>query len=136
MEHSRIFFLITIVLLSFACLTLGGQEARGAMVITKDDNGKEITMPEGEIFEVRLQQHGATGYLWQIVDLDETHLKVLESTETPIKQQEGIVGGPLVKTWKIKAVKAGQANLKILLYRPWEGPGKAAESFEVRIQIK
>jgi predicted secreted protein len=135
MEHSRIFLLITIVLLLFACLALDGREARGAMVITKDDNGKEITMPEGEIFEVRLQQHGGTGYLWQIVDPGETHLKVLESTEIPLKQ-EGIVGGPLVKTWKIKAVKTGKANLKILLYRPWEGPGKAAGSFGVKIRIR
>jgi predicted secreted protein len=115
-------------------MAMGSTEARGAAIITKEDNGKEVTIPQGDIFEVRLQQHGGTGYLWQIVDPDETHLKVLESTETPLK--EGIMGGPLLKSWKIKAVKAGQTNLKILLYRPWEGTGKAAESFAVKIQIR
>jgi predicted secreted protein len=135
MEHSRILLFITIMLISFAGLALRSSEARGAAVITKEDNGKEITIPQGDIFEVRLQQHGGTGYLWQIVDPDETHLKVLESTEAPLKQ-EGIMGGPLLRTWKIKAAKAGQTNLKILLYRPWEGTGKAAESFAVKIQIR
>ena len=100
-------------------------------MITKEDNGKEIAVPEGEIFEVRLEHAGGTGYLWQIVEPDETHLRVLESTEIPLKEGR-IVGGPLLKTWKIKAVKAGHTDLKILLYRPWEGTGKAADSLRSR----
>ena len=78
-------------------------------VITKQDNGKEIAVPEGEVFEVRLEHAGGTGYLWQIVEPDETHLKVLESTEIPLKEGR-IVGGPLLKTWKIKAMKVGHSR--------------------------
>ena len=135
MEHSRIFLLIAVVLLSFAAFALAaGQKPKG-LVLTKNDDGKDIVVPEGAIFEVRLEQHGGTGYLWQIVGLDEAHLKVLESTETPVKGGK-IVGGPLLRTWEIQAVNAGQTDLKILLYRPWEGPEKAAESFQVKILIK
>ncbi len=135
MEHSRIFLLIVIVLLAFAGFASGAAPEAKAAVITNVDNGKQITVPEGAIVEVRLKQHGGTGYLWQIVDLDETHLKVLESTETPLREAP-VVGGPLLMTWKIKAVKAGQTDLKILLYRPWEGVKKTAESFKVHIRIK
>ena len=73
--------------------------------------------------------------MWQIVEPDETRLRVLESTEIPLKEGR-IVGGPLLKTWKIKAVKVGRADLEILLCRPWEGTEKAAESLQVKIQIK
>jgi predicted secreted protein len=135
MEHSRIFLLIAIVLLSFTASASAAGPKEKAAVITRNDNGKEIDVSQGETVEVRLEQHGATGYLWQIVDLDQSHLKVLESTDTPLKGGE-IVGGPLLKTWKIQAVKAGQTDLKILLYRPWEGPAKAAESFQVKVLIK
>ena len=105
------------------------------MVFTKEDHGKEITILAAAVFEVRLEQAGGTGYLWQIVEPDETHLRVLESTEIPLKEGR-IAGGPLLKTWKIKAVKAGHTHLKMLLYRPWEGTQKAADSFEVKIQIR
>ncbi|MFZ0932447.1 MAG: protease inhibitor I42 family protein [Syntrophobacteraceae bacterium] len=135
MELPRIFLLIVFVPLLFARFASAQGPEPKTKVIDRNDNGKEIAITEGEIFEVRLQQAGGTGYLWQIVDPDETHLKVLESTETPLKEGR-IVGGPLLKTWKIKAVKAGHTHLKILLYRPWEGTGKAAESFEVKIRIK
>jgi predicted secreted protein len=134
MEISRVFLLIVIMLLSLAGTASPGGPAIAAVVITKEDNGKTITVPEGATFEVRLQQHGGTGYLWQIVDPDETHLKVLESYKTPLREPP-IVGGPLLITWKIRALKAGQTNLRILLYRPWEGVEKAADSFQVRIRI-
>jgi predicted secreted protein len=134
-ELPRIFLLIAFVLLLFACFSSAQGPEPKTMVIAKEDNGKEIAVAEGAIFEVRLEQPGATGYLWQIVELDQTHLKVLESTEIPLKQGR-IVGAPLLKTWKIKAVKVGQADLKILLYRPWEGTEKAADSLHVMIQIR
>ena len=135
MELSRIFLLIAFVPLLFAGFASAQGPEPKTEVITQKDNGQEIAVPEGATFEVHLQQSGGTGYLWQIVEPDQTHLTVLESTQTPLKEGR-IMGGPLLKIWKIKAVKAGNADLKILLYRPWEGTQKAADSFEVKIQIK
>ncbi|MGD0398662.1 MAG: protease inhibitor I42 family protein [Syntrophobacteraceae bacterium] len=135
MELPRIFLLIVFVPLLFAGFASAQGPGPNTVVITKEDNGKEIVVPEGAIFEVRLEHSGGTGYLWEIVEPDETHLRVLESTEVPLKDTR-ILGGPLLKTWKIKAVKVGQADLKILLYRPWEGTEKAVDSLHVKILIK
>lgn len=135
-ELSKIFlFVIAIILLPLAAFASGGGPGPGAVLITQGDNGKQITVSQGRTFEVRLEQSGGTGYLWQIVNLDETHLKVLESSAVPLKTGR-IVGAPLLKTWKIKAVKAGQTDLRIVLYRPWEGAQKAVGSFQVNIQIR
>jgi len=137
MELARIFLpVLIIMLIPLAGLASGsGPEAGQVVIVTRDYNGKEITLAEGAIFEVRLQQHSGTGFLWQIVDLDENHLKVLQSSDTPLTHGR-VVGGPLLRTWKIQAVKAGQTNLRILLYRSWEGPEKAAESFQVKVRIQ
>ena len=133
MELSRILVFIVILLLPFPIFASGaGPEPE--TVVTKANNGKEITVSAGAVFELRLQRAGATGYLWEIVDPDETHLKVLSSADTPLKQ--GLIGGPSLKTWRIKAVKAGETDLKALLYRPWEGTEKAAEGFRVHIRIR
>lgn len=134
-ELPRIFLLIVFVLLLFAPFASAEGPEPKSMVVTKEDNGKEIAIFAGAIFEVRLEHSAGTGYMWQIAEPDETHLRVLESTEIPLREGR-IVGGPLLKTWKIKAVKVGQTDLKILLYRPWEGTEKAADSLHVKIQIR
>lgn len=134
MELYRIFIFIAILLLPFAALSsVAGAEP--LTVITQADNGKEVTVSEGEVFEVRLERSGGTGYSWEMADPDGTHLKVLASGDTLLKDGR-IVGGPVLTKWQIKAVKAGNTQLKILLYRPWEGPEKAAEKFQVNIHIK
>jgi predicted secreted protein len=128
-------FILIVLLLSTGLTSAEDQQAGQPGIVTIKDNGKQITMGEGTVLEVRLEQVGGTGYLWQIADLDGEHLKVLQSSEIPPDRKGQMVGGPLLKTWEIEAVKAGQTNLKILLYRPWEGPEKAAKSFQLRIQI-
>ncbi len=134
MELSRIVLFVAILFLPFAGLaSVAGAET--GTVITEADNGKEITVSKGEVFEVRLERSGGTGYSWEIVDPDETHLRVLASTDTPLKEGR-ILGGPLLTEWQVKAVKAGNTQLKIFLYRPWEGIEKAAERFQVNIQIR
>ncbi len=135
MELPRIFLLILFVSLLFAGFASAQGPGPKTVVITKENNGQEIVVPRGAVFEVRLEHSGGTGYLWEIVEPDQTHLKVLESTEIPLRD-ERVLGGPLLKTWKIKAVKVGQADLKVLLYRPWEGTEKAVDSLQVKIQIK
>jgi predicted secreted protein len=133
-EPCRIILFIAILFLPFAAL-VSAAGAEPGKVITQADNGKEITVSEGEVFEVRLERAGGTGYSWEMVDPDKTHLQVLATTQTPLKKGP-ILGGPLLTTWQVKAVKAGNSEIKILLYRPWEGPEKAAESFQVNIQIR
>ena len=134
METCRIILFIAILFLPFAALASTAGAEPGT-VITQADNGKEITVSESEVFEIRLEQAGGTGYSWEIVDPDKTHLQVLATTHTPLKKGP-ILGGPLLTTWQVKAVKAGNTQIRILLYRPWEGPEKAAERFQVSIRIR
>ena len=134
MESSKI-LLIAIAFFSFAGLASAGHAENQAIIITGADDGKQITVPEGSTFEVRLEQRGATGYSWEIVHPDQTYVEVLESSNTPLSEAPK-AGGPVQKTWRIKALKAGQTELNIYLYRPWEGIEKAAERFHVTIRIQ
>ena len=142
MALHKIFYLIpAMILLSLAARATAGGLQPTAMVFTQADNGKQITLSAGQTFEVRLQQAGGTGYMWRIVNLDVTHLKVASSGTTPFKSGPTaggapIAGGPVEMTWKIEAVKAGKTDLSVLLYRSWEGVRKAAKSFKLTIDIK
>ena len=55
MEPCRIILFIAILFLPFAALASTAGAEPGT-VITQADNGKEITVAEGEVFEVRLEQ--------------------------------------------------------------------------------
>lgn len=129
-----------VVVIATAALFLGAVASSWAAepvtVITKADNGKEITVPKGATFEVRLEQASGTGYMWEIVKLDESRLKVIESTDTVLSHDRALAGGPLRKTWKIEATGEGTSEIEALLYRVWEGTGKAAESFHATIRVR
>lgn len=136
MELRKIFFLImAIILLPFAACARAKAIQSNPTVITRADNGKHITLLEGQSFEVRLDQFGATGYAWQIVNLDKAHLKLLSANRAKFRGTY-MFGTPFERIWKIEAVKAGQTGLSILLWRPWKGARKAKESFKLTITIK
>ncbi len=131
-ELTKILMTAVVVLVAAAAPTFGG--GPGHVVVTKSDEGKQISVPLGAIIEVRLKQAGATGYQWKVLDLDTGRLEMLESGTRPLAKPP-LLGGPVLATWRLKAVGRGQTELKILLYRPWEGPEKAAEKFQVRLLI-
>ncbi|MHC1728315.1 MAG: protease inhibitor I42 family protein [Syntrophobacteraceae bacterium] len=110
-------------------------ESKAAVTVTKSDSGKQISVREGEILEVRLELAAGTGYSWEIINLDKEHLKLLDSKSAPLKQG-AVLGGPMLMTWRIKAVNKGQTELKAYLYRSWEGIEKAAETFLLRIDVQ
>ncbi len=113
---------------------LRAEGSKPSRIVHSADSGKQISIREGEILEIRLEQAGATGYSWEIIEMDERRLKVLSSDLVPIR--EGIVlGGPVVMTWRLKALKKGRTELKASLYRSWEGLGKAARHFSLKIDI-
>lgn len=132
--ESKIFALVAFFFLLPACVASGAQSEE--VVVTKADNGKQITVDKGATIRVQLQQSSGTGYLWQLVNLDETHLKVLGPAAHIALKQGRIGGGPMLRSWDIEAVSRGQTELNALLYRSWEGTKSAVEKVHVRIFIK
>ncbi len=102
--------------------------------LTKVDNGKEITIQIGNVLQIELERFGGTGYDWY---LDQSYKKyfelVKENTET--RQSRGLVGTPVMKKWKLRAIQRGETDVRLLLYREWEGKDKAVETFKVRVKI-
>lgn len=128
----KILCLATLIFISNVIPAIGG--GNDGVLVTKSDNGKEITLPEGKTIEIRMEQPAATGYSWEIVGLDETHLQLLSSDSKPLKKGP-LAGGPVQKTWRLKAIRKGQVELKMYNYRSWEGLDKAVEKFNLKITI-
>jgi predicted secreted protein len=135
MESSKILQMLFLMIIFCACaIQAVAASAPGPVVVTKDDNGKEITVLEGGIVEITMQYPAGTGYSWEITEIDKSRLEVLDTGTKPV--QEGpTMGGPILKTWRIKAIGKGTTKLRMYYYRVWEGLEKAADKFEVTIRV-
>lgn len=110
------------------------QPRRSVKVITINDNGQEITVRQGDLFRIELEAPGATGYLWQVEDLDASRLELInQSTRVPLS--DGKMGGPVVSVFTFRAISEGSLTLTIDYYRPWEGRTKAEKTFTLTVNI-
>jgi predicted secreted protein len=102
--------------------------------LNRGDNGKEITIKTGDVLEIKLERSGSTGYEWY---LDETYKKYFEllREDTETRQSGSLVGTPVVRTWKLRATKRGETDIRLFLYREWEGRDKAVETFRIKVRI-
>jgi predicted secreted protein len=139
---TRFCLLLLTLLLGLAWLTSGWtgqpgatkQQSRRVKVFTINDNGKEIRIRQGELFRVELESPGATGYLWQVEDLDRSRLDLVNHS-TRVLLSDGRMGAPVVSVFKFRAISGGSVNLTIDYYRPWEGRAKSERTFCVKINI-
>jgi predicted secreted protein len=123
-----------------ALILFSGQSEVWAMgkepevTLQKQDNGKEVKLKAGQVFQVRLEAMGGTGYWWYVQPPDARHVELLgEKTQA---QAEGRVGGPVLGIWTFQAKGAGTAEIKMDYYRTWEGVEKAIEKFRVKITVE
>lgn len=135
MVFSKLFVAMALVLLPCAVLAAGGGQNSKVTIVGSEDNGGQISIPEGAILEVKLQQPGATGYSWEVVNLDQSRLQLIDSSSNPVKSGP-VLGGPLLKKWHFRAVGKGRTELRLSLYRPWEGVDKAADNYVLMVQIQ
>ena len=126
-------------------ISLGGQTELGGMagavmanepdvILTKQDNGKEITLKVGQVIQVQLEGIGGTGYWWYVENLDPRYWELL--SEKTRAASDGRMGGPVLGLWTFRAKEPGTAEIALNYYRTWEGVGKASDHFGVRIKIQ
>lgn len=104
------------------------------IMITKEDNGKQINVKTGDMFSIALEELGSAGYGWYVDELNVEYLEMV-SKETKVVSEDKI-GAPVMAVWLFKAKKKGSSELKIDHYRVWEGKERAAERFSIKILIE
>ncbi|MGE5397754.1 MAG: protease inhibitor I42 family protein [Chitinophagales bacterium] len=109
---------ITILLL---CLVMLLGLVGGAMAASygENDNGKKVTVLEGDTFTLQLPSNPSTGYSWGPVEFDQKVLK--QESQEQIPSKTGAIGSAGSEQWVFKANKAGSTQIKVSYSRPWEG---------------
>lgn len=105
------------------------------MVLTKEQNGQEITVKMGDVIQVELESLGGAGYVWAFESLEKEYFESLRTGNKSL-QKVGLEGAPVTKIWYLKARKRGETMITMYHFRAWEGKDKAIEKFKVKVHIQ
>jgi predicted secreted protein len=101
-----------------------------------NSNGKKIELKVGDEIEIELKAVGSAGYAWYLDKLDRDFFDLMgEERKVAAPEKGGVVGTPVLMVWKLKARKPATSFIRMLYYRQWEGKEKAANQFEVIVDI-
>lgn len=132
MIPSMAFILSLVLPIFFGVTQLSATET---VIVNKAFHGREIKVRTGGLIRIDLEELGAAGYAWATKDLDKEHFEVV-SVHTGSNSPAGdVTGAPVVRTWLIRAIRPGKAELTLIYYRPWEGEEKAADRFVLTVRI-
>jgi predicted secreted protein len=109
--------------------------AAGATItVTKEQAGREIALKVGDILQIELPSRGGTGYSWFAEANGAPYLKLMFEAAQQVGQSHP--GSPVTQVWRFKAAKPGATEINLVYYRPWEGVGKAADHFRLRLLVE
>lgn len=104
--------------------------------MTRDDDGKTVTVRPGDTVRIKLKSNRTTGYSWAMTGkLDE---KVLKSEGNEYKVDEhpaGMVGVGGSDVWTFKALAAGKTEIVLGYARPWEKDKEPAQAFKLTVVV-
>ena len=104
-------------------------------VVTKEDDGRLVTLDRGDLLVVRLEGNPSSGYEWELVDpLDQGVLEQVGEREFVSEGNDDIVGAPGTFVFRFRAVASGTIPLQFVYERPWEE--EPIETFSVVVYVR
>jgi predicted secreted protein len=133
--------LLVIVTLSTACLQGDAICENGAMAddektitITVREKKTELKLAKGDIFELKLEMRGGTGYSWHIAKIDDALLKLKgkPALERPEKPKPG---GTELQVFRFRAEAAGACDLELHYKRVFEKDKPPEKTYKITLAI-
>jgi len=101
--------------------------------MTESDNGKTVRVHVGDIISLSLQENAAAGYRWAFEFLDS---KSITANEVDYGGTSESVGSGGMMKWTLKAILPGSTEVRLKLWRHWEGEASVQKRFAVTLIIR
>jgi inhibitor of cysteine peptidase len=102
--------------------------------ISPADNGKTCEARPGATIHIQLPENPTTGFRWAVDSVTDTFIEPQSSTY--VQGQSVGVGGGGTRTFSFRAKQPGAGDIKLKLWREWQGDSSVVERFECAIRIK
>ena len=108
--------------------------ASGPIQLGPDDNGSDITLSAGQLFNITLPGNPTTGYAWETSPTPDA--AILELVEEPTFTSDSKAlgsGGEFIFTYR--AVGAGQTDLRLIYHRSFEQDTPPLEEYTLTVRV-
>jgi predicted secreted protein len=114
----------------------GGPKSSGPSQTTPGNvTGESKTVKVGEEFKVELESNPTTGFDWQMTTRPDETILGLTGDEF-VSSNTSAVGAPGVRTWRFKALKAGNTNMVFQYMRSWEKDVPPAKTHSLSVTVE
>jgi inhibitor of cysteine peptidase len=105
---------------------------RAAMTLGVADSGRTVEVRAGETIALELPENATTGYTWTFDGLDE---RIVTAHESGFARDSEAVGSGGVMRWSLRAVAPGTAQVRLKLWRRWEGDASVQRRYAVTVNV-
>ena len=100
--------------------------------LDESQNGNEIELRMGELFEIRLSENPTTGFRWVLESSGAPTCLVIEDCYETSTATPGAGGS---HCWRLQGKQIGESRIELCYRRSWEGQGAAARTFSLRVHV-
>ena len=128
---SYFILLISIVLLFtlIGCFTT-------TITIKENDQKEKYIIKKGDNIEIVLNANPSTGYKWQVVNIDNSKLKIVDETYISKKVNRDIVGSGGNKVYLFSVIDKGNTIIEFEYFRPFEKELPLNKKFYINLDIR
>jgi len=101
------------------------------VTLSDQDSGRSVDIAKGGTLSVRLQENPTTGYRWAIESSGGLQLAGDE-----FQPGGGAVGAAGSRVFHFRASTSGTNNLRLRLWRDWEGDSSVINRFSATVNVK
>jgi len=106
----------------------------GELTLNRAHDGRIVEVKFGDRVTVRLPETPATGFRWALDEAGSNVLQ-LETERNELASGTGVGGGGH-RVFVFRSSKAGDAELRLKLWRDWEGPASVTDRFHVTVRVR
>jgi inhibitor of cysteine peptidase len=101
--------------------------------LAREGDSREVEMNVGDLLILSLPENPTTGFRWAFDALDRG-MFFLQKDEYKSASGSGLGGGG-IRIFSISAQTPGQSQIRLKLWRDWEGQGSVRDRFEFLTQV-
>jgi predicted secreted protein len=126
---------VSLLLYPGFCLESAGDNVSSSPVLlSAPDDGCTIFVRAGSEIQVSLSGNATTGYMWEVVEIDEAVLHEIDEYYTLDETDPEVTGSGGTSTFVFETLAEGESTLGLVYIRSW-APDDPAGSFEAHVEV-
>jgi len=106
------------------------------ITINENNQNEKYSLKKDDNIEVILAANPTTGFKWQIVNIDNSKIKLIDESYTAHKVNRDIVGSGGNKVYLFNTIDKGNTSIEFEYSRPFEKEATPYKIFNVNLDIR